>query len=230
MSTSLAACNNDEGAMDTNYDNSARPIGYYSNENVNQGNGVNFDNDGPITEMMDGRADNNNYFTRVNNRHNNFNNGKMDNPTVPLGTNDQGLVRDNRYSNGDANYHNHTNEVGYYNRGDKELSEKVANRVGKIENVDDVQTLVTDDNVLVAIDTNDRNDADMKEKITSEVRKMVKGRNVQVVTDERTFTRVRDIDNDIQNGGERTDIDTDIEELMNDLGDAIQRPFTGDRD
>ncbi|MBM7605770.1 spore cortex protein [Metabacillus crassostreae] len=221
LTTSLTACNGNEGALNNgDNDNNTRPIGYYSNENTD------VDNEGPITEMMDGMNDEDNYFRRVNDRYDNRN---MSNPTVPLGDRDNGLVRDNRFSHGDANYHGHLNEVGYYNRGDGAVSDKVKNAVEKIDNVDDARVLVTDDNVIVAVDTHDRNDADMKEKITSEIRKMTKGRNVQVITDEGTFTRIRNIDNDIRNGGDREAIDTDVNDLMEDLGDAIQRPFNGER-
>ncbi len=221
LTTGLTACNGNEGAIDnTNNNNQAQPIGYYTNED---NNGV--DNEGPVTEMMDGMNDgddSSNYFKRVNNRNDNRN---MSNPTVPLGNRDNGLVRDNRYSRGDANYHRHVNEVGYYNRGDGDIARKIQNSVKKMDNVDDARVLVTDDNVLVAINTNNRNDKDIKEKITRQTRKMSDGRNVQVVTDEGTFTRVRNIDNDIQNGVDRDVIDTDVNELLDNLGDAIQRPF-----
>ncbi|MGM0874406.1 MAG: YhcN/YlaJ family sporulation lipoprotein [Bacillota bacterium] len=221
LTTGLTACNGDEGALDTNYNNNTQPMGYYSNENSD------IDNEGPVTEMMDGMNNEDNYFRQVNDRYDNRN---MSNPTVPLGDRDNGLVRDNRFSHGDANYHGHLNEIGYNNRGDGEISQKVKNAVEKMDNVDEARVVVTDDNILVAVDTNDRNDASLKDKITSNLRKMADGRNIQVVTDEGTFTRIRNIDNDIQNGVDRETIDTDVGELMDDLGDAIQRPFNGNRD
>jgi len=222
LTTGLTACNGDQGALENNNNNQAQPMGYYTNE----GNGA--DNEGPVTEMMDGMngENNRNYFQRVNNRYDNRN---MSNPTVPLGNNDNGLVRDNRYSHGDANYHHHLNEVGYYNRGDGEIAQKVKNSVEKMDNVEDARVIVTDDNVLVAIDTNDRNDKDMKQKVTKELQKMSEGRNIQVYTDDGTFTRIRNIDNDIQNAVDRDVIDTDVNELLNDLGDAVQRPFNNNR-
>lgn len=221
LTTGLTACNGDEGALDTNYNNNTQPMGYYSNENTD------VDNEGPVTEMMDGMNNEDNYFRQVNDRNNNRN---MSNPTVPLGDRDNGLVRDNRFSHGDANYHGHLNEVGYYNGGDGEISRKIKNAVEKMDNVDEARVVVTDDNILVAVDTSDRNDAPLKDKITSNLRKIADGRNVQVVTDEGTFTRIRNIDNDIQNGVDRETIESDVGELMDDLGDAIQRPFNGNRD
>jgi spore cortex protein len=234
LTTGLTACNGDEGALDTKYNDNAQPMGYYSNENANA------DNEGPVTEMMDGMNNEDNYFRKVNNNNNNQN---ITNPTVPLGDRDDGLVRDNRFSRSDANYHGHLQNVGNNtnnnnrmnitnnnNRDDNEISRKVRTTVEKMDNVDNARVLVTEDNILVAVDTADNNDASLKERISNNVRKMSNGRNVQVVTDEGTFTRVRNIDNDIQNGVERKTIDADINNLMDDLGDAIQRPFNGDRD
>jgi spore cortex protein len=221
LTTGLTACNTNEGAIDSRYNDNAQPIGYYSNENTD------VDNEGPVTEMMDGMNQEDNYFRQVNNRNNN---GNMSNPTVPLGDRDNGLIRDNRFSRNDANYHGHLKEVGNNDRDDKEMAQKIRNKVEKMNNVENARVLVTEENILVAVDTNDRNDAKLKEKITNSLRKMADGRNVQVATDEGTFTRVRNIDNDIQNGVERRTIDADINNLMEDLGDAVQRPFNGDRE
>ena len=224
--TGLAACNTDQGALDTRNNDNARPIGYYSNENSN------VDNEGPITEMMDGmnnnrNNNNNNNFLRVNDRNYNRN---VNNPIGPLGEGNNASVGDTLYSRNDANYHGQIKNVGYYNRDDNDIHRKVKTAVEKIDNVDEANVLVTENNILVAVDTNNRNDAALKNKITSTVEKMADGRNVDVVTDEGTFTRVRNIDNNIQNGVDRKTIDADVNNLMDDIGDVIQRPFTRNRD
>ncbi|MBD1381221.1 YhcN/YlaJ family sporulation lipoprotein [Metabacillus arenae] len=216
ISASLAACNTDQGAMDTNDNNRTQPIGFYSNEHIgNNGDGV--DNDGPVTEMME-NANNGN-----GNREG-ANNGRLDNPTVPLADGDRGFERDNRFNRGDTNYHNQANEAGYYNEGDQQIADKVSNKVKKMKNVDDARTLVTRDNVYVAIDTKDRNNKDVKDKALKAAREIANGRNVQVVTDEGAFNRIRNIDNDIRNGNDRKTIDASIQDFMNDMGDAAREP------
>lgn len=217
--TGLAACNTNQGALDTRYNDNTRPIGYYSNEKSN------VDNEGPITEMMDGMNNNrnNDNFLRVNDRNYNRN---VNNPIGPLGEGNNASVGDTLYNRNDANLKN----ADYYNRDDNEIHRKVKAAVEKIDNVDKAHVLVTENNILVAVDTNDRNDATMKNKITNKVEKIADGRNVDVVTDEGTFTRVRNIDNDIQSGVDRKTIDADVNNLMNDVGNAIQRPFTRNRD
>ncbi|MDQ0224732.1 spore cortex protein [Metabacillus niabensis] len=233
LTTGLSACNGNNDAMDTNNNGNngnAQPIGYYSNENTN------VENEGPVTEMMDGmnrdqRGNGNanqqgGYFRRVNDRNND---NDTTNRIAPLGNEDNGLVRDNRYSRSDANYHGHLNDEDYYNRGDRQLSDKVSNAVEKMDNVENANVLVTDDNIIVAVDTNDNNNRAMKDEITKKVKNMAKGRNIQVVTDEATITRVRNISNNMNNGGDRKTIDADITELMNDIGDTIRRPFNGNQ-
>lgn len=212
ITAGITACNGDQGAMNTgNHTNNAQPMGYYSNENATA------DNEGPATEMLDGMHNDNNYFHRVNDRYTNKN---MSNPTAPLGERDQGLMRDNRYSHGDANYHGHLNEVGYYNRGDGEMTRKVRNSVEKINGVEDAQVLVTEDTILVAIETNDQNNKKIRNKVTNNVQRMAEGRDIQVYTDEGTLKRLRNIDNDIQNGVDRQTIDGNINNLLNDKGEG----------
>lgn len=260
LTTGLTACNgNNEGALNTRDNNTAQPIGYHTNENGNM------DNEGPITEMMDGmnnegntnqrntnaknnRAGNNNQRNmgatnvgNTNQRHTgatnagNNNQGNAGNTRNGIAENGNNLgngAGDNRYSREDANYHGHLNPVGYNNNGNGngEKSDKIKTTVEKIDNVDEANVLVTDDNIIVAVDTQDKNDKQVKDQITSKLRKMADGRNIQVVTDEATLTRVRNINNNMENGNDRKTIDTDINNLMNDLGDAIQRPFNGNRD
>ncbi|WP_197089576.1 YhcN/YlaJ family sporulation lipoprotein [Bacillus sp. SA1-12] len=218
LTSGLTACNNNEGALDTRYNDNTQPMGYYSNEDTN------VDNEGPVTEMMDGANNENNYFRRVNNR-----NANMDNPTAPLGDQDDGLVRDNRFRRTDTNYHGHLNQQGNNDRDDNEISRKVRASVEKMNNIDDARVLITENNILVAVQTDTAADDKLKNKIKNNVRKMADGRDVQVVTDQGTFNRVRNIDNNIQNGVDRTRIDNDINNLMNDLGNAVQRPFNGNR-
>ncbi|QNG61087.1 YhcN/YlaJ family sporulation lipoprotein [Bacillus sp. PAMC26568] len=225
VTAGLAGCNNNanEGALDTRYDDSARPIGYYSDEHRNNNdNGV--DNDGPLTEMMEGDM-NDNYFTNVNNRDDAFHNGRMDNPTAPLSNEDGMLEKDNRFSRSDENYHGQARKVNYYNDQEESLAKKVSEKASDVKNVDDVRTIVNGDQLLVAIDTDDKNDKNVKNAVLNAVKPLAKGKEVQVVTDEGTFTRVRTINDNIENGQPKKTIDTDIRDLFDDMGNIMREPF-----
>ncbi|RFB17663.1 hypothetical protein DZB84_07360 [Bacillus sp. HNG] len=280
----LTACNTNQGAApNKDYNDNARPIGYYSNENDRDrnGNGRLRDNDGPLTEIMDrnGNNFNGNNRTGVMNNRNDRNNrtGTMNNRTG--GNNGMGVLnndktmknrpgimnyRDEQRRNGimnhrdgrtinpfndgnpntigynkhgyaDRNYSSHLNDnnhkvqtYGYYN--DKgNLVRKISDRAAKVKNVKDARVIVTDDNVLVAVNTNDNNNRNnVQNAVEKAVAPLAGNRNVNVVTDEGTFTRVRDIDNDIRNGNRRETIDADIKDLFNNIGNTIKAPFTND--
>ncbi|MFT4412777.1 YhcN/YlaJ family sporulation lipoprotein [Fredinandcohnia humi] len=240
MLGALTACNTNQGALDTNYNDNARPIGYYSNENVDRternGNGYRVnDNDGPLTEIMDrngdGNNNQNNYRNKngagiMNTRENNHRGG------TPYNDGNPNTMRDNGHGHADQNYHSHINDnnhrvrtYGYYNQENGNLVRRISDRAERVKNVDDARVIVTADNVLVAVDTNDNNDKNVKEAVRKAVQPLAQGKTINVVTDEGTFSRVRNIDNDIRNGNTRESIDTDINDLLENIGDALYEPF-----
>ncbi len=171
--TGCAVDNNDEGAAGNNNNNTnaTRPIGYYSDENVNRndrnGNAIlpERDNDGPVTEMLDRTTDGRtngrgagNIGTRddgiVGEDHDRMgarnvgtnNNRGMNGHT---GNNENtALGGDNRFSGNDYNYHgqmmgqNNNEKASYKNNYNGELAQKISNRVKDMNNVDDARTIV----------------------------------------------------------------------------------------
>ncbi len=273
----LTACNTDQGAApDRDYDDRARPFGYYSNENErdnnnNERNGYRVrDNDGPLTEIMDitgnnnrknnrtGTTDNKNNRTSVLNdekarknrsgimnyrdeqRRNGIMNQRNGRTVNPYNDGNPKTIQDNGHGHSDRNYHGHINgknhnndnqvrPYGYYN-DNGHLVRKISKRASKVKNVEDARVIVTDDNVLVAVDTNDNNNRNnIQNEVKNAIQPLVGNRNINVVTDEGTFTRVRNIDNNIRNGNKRETIDADIKDLFDNIGNTIKEPFTNNR-
>ncbi|WP_243290679.1 YhcN/YlaJ family sporulation lipoprotein [Bacillus sp. FJAT-47783] len=208
ISTSLAACNvGDNNAMDTRYNDNVQPIGYYTGDRE-QNNQDFIDNDGPLTEMFDGGMEDTNYGNRS-----------------PLTVGDRDRTNNiGKYDRDSYNYHGHlgNNTLNENNR----LAERISDQVAKLKNIEDVNTLVTENNVVVAVDTNDRNDVDVKERVKTVAENIARGKNINVVTDEGTFTRVRNINRGLDNGD---DMNNDIRDLFDDIGDALAEPFNGNR-
>lgn len=202
----LVACNTKEEAMDTRYEDNTQPIGYYSNENIgNDRNGNGYmmdDNDGPVTEFMDRNG------TNIGMRDNALRNGNLDNAGVGLQNRDQnGRLFNNQQNDG-------------------QLSKQISDRVAKVNNVDDVRTLVNGDTILIAVDTNDQQATDrVEDEVRQAVKSLANGKNIRVITDEGIFTRVRTIDNDLRDGGRTDQVNNDIEDLFDNIGDALNRPF-----
>jgi spore cortex protein len=150
-------------------------------------------------------------------------------------TNAANDARDNRFARTDYNYHgqmagrDNNTRSSYNNNYNGRLAEDISNRVERVANVDDVRTIVNGDDVLVAIDTNDRNDATVKEEVRDAIRSVTAGKDVRVVTDESIFTRARNIDNNLRDGGPTGELDEDVRDMFQELGeevdDAIRTPF-----
>ncbi|AST06637.1 YhcN/YlaJ family sporulation lipoprotein [Anoxybacillus flavithermus] len=211
----LAACNNQ--AFDTRYTDRTRPIGYYSNENDMTGfqygrygterlNGnvrQVRDNDGPITEMLDRGM---NRTTRT--------------PQV-----------DRNFSRADRNYHGHLNAMdertrpSYYRNYNGALAEKIAKRAANVANVKDARAVVSGDRVVVAVSTTEKNTARIERLVRQAIAPYTAGKTVRVVANESMYNRIRTLDNDIRDGGPMDQLERDIRDIFNDMGDMIERPF-----
>lgn len=203
--------------MDTRYNDDTQPIGYYNGDRNNRDA---IDNDGPITEMFDGGVDENDY---LNNRNDNNNRNRLNvrdtGRLTPLTMDERNRARNYTFSRNDQNYHDH---LGNNLRTNEALAERIADQVAKLRNVEDVNTLVTANNVVVAVDTNDRNNRDVVNQVRRVVERMARGKNVNVVTDEANFRRVDTLNRDINNG---RNVDNDIQDFLNDIGETITEPF-----
>ncbi|XJZ26352.1 YhcN/YlaJ family sporulation lipoprotein [Bacillota bacterium Lsc_1132] len=194
---------NQRSGANERYNDNARPIGYYSNENHPQNrSGFLNDNDGPITEMMDhsfgaeGQLAKDQQKRQLQTRDEN---GNPPNPTLPLASHDQNFfMRDNRFSTSDANYHGHLNQ-NIANTGfsadsatHQKLTEQVRKTAAKVQNVRKVRSVVYGSSVLISVELIDkRKETQTKKAIQQAVSPYVDGRGVIVTTDDGTFTRMR---------------------------------------
>ncbi|MGG5254914.1 YhcN/YlaJ family sporulation lipoprotein [Neobacillus sp. SM06] len=204
LAAGITGCSgNQRSGANEQYNDNARPMGYYSNENhpKNQ-SGLWNDNDGPLTEMMDhtfgaeGQLAKNQQRRQLQTRDEN---GNPPNPTVPLASHDQTFFkRDNRFSTGDANYHGQLNQ-NIANTGfstdpatHKQLTDQVRLAAEKVQNVRKVRSVIYGSSVFISVELMDQaKAAGTKKAIQKAVSPYVDGRNVDVVTDEGTFTRMR---------------------------------------
>jgi spore cortex protein len=192
--------NNRSGANERN--NIARPIGYYSNENhKNDQTGLFADNDGPVTELLDHNLGAENDEADRQKRaslQSRDENGNPPNPTKPLAENDQFLKKDNRFSTGDVNYHDHLNQ-NINNTGFStdhltlaKISDKIRSKVSKVPNVKGVRSVVYGSSVLISVDLRDKTKAESTKKaVRRAIKPYLHGRAATVITDEGSFSRDR---------------------------------------
>jgi spore cortex protein len=225
MTLSLAACNTGEEEAQNKYTDSYEPLGYYSNEG--HGGDNRDERDGPLTEMYDHSVGREGQDIRHRKREYlqvKDDKGNPRNPSAPLAEHDKNFFeQDGRASHGDANYHGHLDDNtrkanrSYYTAYEGDLAEKIGDVTGNVENVSDVRAVAYGTDVLIAVELQDHNiekEEETKTNIKKAVKPYLNGRSVKVVTDEGTFSRVRNIDNDLRDGGPFEGINLDIDNMF----------------
>lgn len=203
----LVGCNTQEGG--NNNANGFQSVGYYSNEQRedmqterNYGNGkylnvndrrqndeiqVQDRNEGPVTEILDGQN------TTLNN------------------------------NRGDLNYHGQLDDLNdqprtsYYNGYNGKLVEQISSVVeNNVPAVNHARAVVNNDKILVAINTNNGNNQNVERNVEQYVRLLIGNqRDIHVVSDNTTFTRVRQIDNNLRDGISYREMAGEIKDLFN---------------
>jgi len=240
---SLTACNtNNEEAGMQRYNDSTRPVGYYSNERdmrmvdraERNGNAILMnDNDGPVTEIMDRTTRDDgirngetlnvrNGITRINN---------MSRPTQPYSEQTDGLFYSNARVGGedDRNYHGHLNstnapaKTSYYEGKDGDFLQDIVNRVEKVKGVENARVLKDENRMLVAVDADAADPALLENEIRQQLSDVDKTYNLRVKVDDGIYNSARNIDNDLREGGADGLIRTNINSLFETIDEKVNR-------
>lgn len=228
LAGTLVACNVNDDAATDRYDNNTRPIGYYTDDNDNTRRGF-------IGNRPD---DNNQGFFGTNNTNDNMNRRQspFQNGTDQVNNRNEGPLTDmldrddqNQVNNNPQNYNRrgtfeNRGKVGYYDGTDRKLARTISERVKDIKGVADARTIVYGDQIVVGVNTNDNN-KNIDRKVKSAIRDIVQTQNVTVVTDNKMFDRIRNVDDSLRDGNGINEVQSDINGIFRDLGNAISRPF-----
>ncbi|MDQ0244590.1 spore cortex protein [Bacillus fengqiuensis] len=245
---SLTACNTNEEAGMQRYNDSTRPVGYYSNEKdmrmvdraERNGNAILMnDNDGPVTEIMDRTTRDNgvrngntlnvrNGITRINN---------MSRPTQPYSQQTEGLFYSNARVGGedDRNYHGHLNstnapaKTSYYEGKDGDFLQDVVNRAERVRGVDDARALIDGNRLLVAINTDERDTAGIENRVRRELRDVTGTHKLYVRANDGIYNTVRTIDNSLRQGEAKAKDQNHIRTNFNDLIEPVNEKISESR-
>jgi hypothetical protein len=242
----LSACNTNEEAGMQRYDDTTRPIGYYSNEkdmrmvnrnNANDRNGnavIMDDNDGPVTEIMDRTTRDegirNGEILNVRNGINRINT-MSEAPTLPYGHQRDGLFYGSARlgADHDRNYHGHLNSTdakaknSYYEGKDGDFLQDIVNRVERIKGVEDARVLKDGNRMLVAVDADAADSALLENEIRQRLSDVQSAYNLQVTVDNGIYNSARSIDNDLRDGGADGLIRTNINSLFETIDEKVNR-------
>lgn len=180
--------------------------------NANPGNGVNNNAMGPRKVG---------YYTDQN-RANRYNDMAINNRNATPNPNDINNATPNNMN--DMNNVNNVNNGGY----NSALANQIKNRVTGLSGVNNASVLVNGNNVIVGVNTNNNNTNNnqaLEQQIISTVKGVAGNKKVQVVTDKNMVQRIGNVNDRINNGSAANEVQSDIRAILNDLGDAVQRPF-----
>ncbi|MFT8323309.1 MAG: YhcN/YlaJ family sporulation lipoprotein [Bacillus sp. (in: firmicutes)] len=206
LSICLTGCGIQDEEANNKKLNAAQPLGYYSNEHhEDNNNGVNArildgeDNDGPVTEIMD---------------HTFGEEGEQRDSIVRN-------INNNRTRNQD-NWQN--NQVEKENSYDAALANKIDAAAGKVANVQEVQSVVYGNRVLVAIQVkNSENIETTKNKTQREINSYTDNKDVSIVTDKGIFSGIEDINKKIRDGQPERTISESIENMFKTVDREVSR-------
>ncbi|WP_416149202.1 YhcN/YlaJ family sporulation lipoprotein [Salipaludibacillus sp. HK11] len=115
-------------------------------------------------------------------------------------------------------------EQGYFNTEDGKTARNIEKRVENMDGVNGADVIVHDDNVIVAVDASGNN-----QKIEENIRGLAKGKQVHVVTDKEGRENIQGMGNQLRGGAPFEEVGSTFNAMLDDLGDAIQRPFERSR-
>lgn len=250
---------NDDNAFNDRYDNNTRPIGYYTDDNDNtrrgwigngdnnanrnnndrrgwfgngnnNGNGTGFGNNNDGRGLVGTNDDANRRQSPFMDRDDQVNNRNEGPITDMMDRDDHDQLGNNPQNNNRRGTMENRGNVGYYDGTDGKLARKVSDRVKDLKGVQDARTIVYGDQIIIGVDTKNDNDRDVDRQVRNAVRDIVQTRNVTVVSDDDDmFNRIRTVDTNLRNGNGMDEVQSDINAILDDLGDAISRPFQNNR-
>jgi spore cortex protein len=147
----------------------------------------------------------------------------------PRGSRPAGYDNQQRYNmrakSGRMTGHNYS---GYYNGEDGHRARRLANRIERMDNVENCRVIMNGNDVMVGLEAS----GDSK-RTEHNVRKMIGQMNgdydVYVTTDREHLNTMRAMDDRLRAGEPFEEIGATFTDMANDLGRAVQRPFTRSR-
>lgn len=169
----LAGCGNTNQDLDNDGNNTELPLGYYSNERHEQESTGN--------ARVLGNQDNDGPLTEA--MDHTFGLEGKQNRANARNVNDQKSLGNN------------------VNAYDTELADKINSAALKVKNVKDVRTVVYNDNVLVALEVNNRKTINAtKADVSKNIGSYIKGKEATIVTDKGIFLNIDSINKGIRKG------------------------------
>ncbi len=103
----------------------------------------------------------------------------------------------------------------------------IRQRVNQINGINNAQVLTNKNNVVVGVNVSSTKltSKDVEKKVKAAVKNVVKNKHIYVTTDPAMVTRITNVNNRLTNGSAGNEVRSDVKGIVNDLSDAVKRPF-----
>jgi len=119
------------------------------------------------------------------------------------------------------------NRNNYY-EWDSKTARRISSQVNKLKGVRNSSVLISGNTVVVGI-IPENNTKISKQNLDHQVRAAAKSivgnKDVRVVTDKNIVRRIMNVNNRITNGSAGREVQSDVQGILNDVGNVIKRPF-----
>lgn len=130
-----------------------------------------------------------------------------------------------------------TNNQDYYDTNEGRSARRIEERVDQIDGVQDADVIISDDEVVIGIrgtDINGNNgnngdNNDTESKVRSVANDMIDDKQIHVVTDAEGAQQIHQMEGQLRGGAAFDEVGSTFNAMLDDLGDAIQRPFERSR-
>ncbi|SER73334.1 YhcN/YlaJ family sporulation lipoprotein [Salipaludibacillus aurantiacus] len=113
---------------------------------------------------------------------------------------------------------------GYFDTDEGRTARKIENRVEDIEGVRDANVIVRDNDVVIAVEARGNNEQ-IEDEVRSLVANMDDDNQIFVVTERSGVERIQGMEDRLRDGQPFEEVGATFNAMLDDLGDAIQRPF-----
>ncbi|UJW57329.1 YhcN/YlaJ family sporulation lipoprotein [Bacillus sp. A116_S68] len=116
-------------------------------------------------------------------------------------------------------------QQAYYDSDDGRLASRIENRVEGLDEVRDCDVVVNDNNVVIGVEPEGNDGEQVEDRVRSFVEDMDDNKQVHVVTERNGAEKIHDMENRLRDGEPFEEVGATFNAMLDDLGDAIQRPF-----
>lgn len=117
------------------------------------------------------------------------------------------------------------NEFSYPTGYDGAMVQRITTRLADLENVRDSRVIVDEDRILIGVEANGQDTQRIEQDVRRTVGNMVGDKELIVVTERDQYNQVRTADDRLRGGEAFEEVGATINEMFQDFGRAIQRPF-----